>query len=171
MDQSQEKTPFRMTTKPYSVLFIAFFLMRCSVAPEFKAVTALYSNFDQLLSPKDYAATAQYKKNEAGLWEKPDGSLVTIDIPFKSHFLRFGSRYKATHTPLEGVYSDHVLRYEKGVVTRQFYRLTSFPFQGTQYESSYYIVYFSPQGVFEKAALYDAQGNLILETNYNFLIA
>lgn len=152
---------------PLSVLVLA-----CAGPSSFESVEQLYQNFDTLLSPREFAETVRYKKNADGVWETPTGELVTIDIPFGSHYLSFGSRYSAAHPDgVEGMYADHILRYENGVVTRQFFRFENFPYKGVRYERCYYVIVFTADGSFEKAILYNKNGKVIHEEAFNFLIA
>ena len=152
---------------PLSVLVLA-----CAGPSSFESVKQLYQNFDTLLSPREFAETVRYKKNADGVWETPTGELVTIDIPFGSHYLRFGAKYAAAHPDgVDGMYTDHILRYEKGVVTRQFFRFEELPYKGLLYEGCYYVVVFAADGSFQKAILYDKNGKVIHKAAFNFLIA
>ena len=171
MDQSQEKTITRKMK--FSLLIpLSVLVLACAGPSSFETVEQLYQNFDTLLSPREFAETVRYKKNTNGVWETPNGELVTIDIPFGSHYLSFGSKYAAAHPDgVDGMYTDHILRYENGVVTRQFFRFEEFPYNGIRYERCYYVVVFATDGSFEKAILYDTNGNVIQEAAFNFLIA
>jgi hypothetical protein len=162
-----------MHIKPLFLIPLMFLFLGCnSVSDEFRNIQKQFQNFDEILSPLDFAATSSFRINDLGQWVTPTGDLVTLDIPYRDHFFTFGTRYAEQHpNGAAGVWSRYIIRYQEGVIRQRVYELEKLRFLEKQYDKAYYLIHFDATGQFVFAEFLDATGRQIHTENFNFLIS
>jgi len=130
----------------------------------------LFENFENILSPEEYAKTIYFYKDLRGLWRNQKDSLVTIKIPYKGDYFSFSNSFLSQNTGNDkGTLSRYISKYEKGVQIIGYYELDRCIVNSITYTTPIYIIFLNESRKVYKTELYSSEGILIKESGENFL--
>ena len=130
----------------------------------------LFLNFNNVLSPDEYAKTIYFYKDKNGLWRNRKDSLVTINIPYSNDFFSFSNSFINQNSGNEiGTNSRYISKYEKGIQTIEYHQLDKLVLNAVSYSNSIYIIFLDQKRKVFKAELYSIKGDLLKESNRDFL--
>ena len=153
-------------------IFIVLFFASCGqkLDKSFIEGNQLFKNFENLLSPEDYAKTIYFYKDQNGLWRDKNDSLVNVNIPYKNDYFTFSNSFiNQNEGNDKGTNSRYISTYEDGVLVNEYYELDNLILDSTPQSKSIFIVFLNKNRVVFKCQLFSAEGDLLKASNKNFL--
>ena len=130
----------------------------------------LFLEFDNVISPEEYAKTIYFYKDEENLWRNKTGSLVNINIPYKNNFFSYSNSFMNNNRGNEkGINSRYISKYKNGIQINEYYELDNIIIDSISYPKSIYIIFLNRMRVVNKTELYSSDGILIKESKKDFL--
>ncbi|MDG2371628.1 MAG: hypothetical protein P8L83_03350 [Flavobacteriaceae bacterium] len=130
----------------------------------------LFENFDNILSPEEYANTIYFYKDLRGLWRNQKDSLVNIYIPYKDNYFSFSNSFLNQNTENEkGTFSRYISKYERGVQIIGYYEIDRCIVNSITYTNPIYVIFLNEKRDVYKCELYSSEGDLIKTSKENFL--
>ena len=136
---------------------------------DFEMAQQLFEKFDTLISPQEYAKTYSYYRSANDLWMDTNNQPVTMDIPYRDHFLILGEQFSKTQSSGTGLMTRFISRFEKGRNTQWLFHLPKLQFEGKLYKDLVYIVTIDTSKTVTQAKLFTAKGELLKQAPSNFI--
>lgn len=151
-------------------LAAVYFIFQCStLEPDYKKAKTLFDNFDTVITPQEYARTYYYHRNQENLWLDENNQPVTLDVPYRDHFVPFGTVFVKTQSGGLGINSRYIIRYIEGRNTLRMYHFPELRFENSRQENLIYLVYLDSTQAVTKAKLYSNQGLVLKEDQSDFI--